>query len=334
MGARLLACGLAGLLAGAASAHHSTRVFYDYDADLEIAGEITWVFWQNPHIRFNLLRRDDAGREEIWELEAGSVNTLDRVGIVEGTLQVGDRVRVAGPPSRHGLNSIYVSNVLFDDGREVSLQGNQRLRWTEEPPAAPVERGFTQTPADDAEGIFRVWSRDYRGDTAARPFRAAAVAAREAWNPLVEDPGLRCIPPGMPVAMDNPYPIAFTREGDDIILRLEEWDGVRTIHMGDGEAAEDIPRTPMGYSVGRWEGEVLVVSTTHIDYPYFDSSGTPQGDAVETEERFSLSGDERRLDYRLTVTDAETFTGPAVLNQHYVWEPGEEIKRYECTLAE
>ena len=338
MKGRFCICGLAALLASVASAHHSTRVFYDYDDDIEIVGEITWVLWRNPHVRFNLLSRDDSGNDEVWELEAGSVNTLDRVGIAEGTLQVGDAVRVAGPPSRHGLNSIYVSNVLFEDGREVSLQGNQRLRWTDQPPQAVVsvtEGDAAQDgSAGDAEGIFRVWVRDYGGDIDTLPFRPAAIAAREAWDPLVEDPGLRCIPPGMPVAMDNPYPIAFMQDGGSIILRLEEWDGVRTIHMDGAAAAADRARTPMGFSAGHWEGNTLVVSTRRIDYPYFDSSGSPQGPDVEIVERFSLSDDERRLDYEATVIDDATFTGPAVLTMHWDWDPAEEIKLYECTLAQ
>lgn len=325
------------MLVGTASAHHSTRVFYDYDDDIEITGEITWVFWRNPHVRFNLVRTDESGTEELWELEAGSVNTLERVGIGEDTLNVGDIVRVAGPPSRHGLNSIYVSNVLFEDGREVSLQGAQRLRWTETPAVADAGSEAESTPAGrdaDANGIFRVWSRDYGGNSESLPFRPGAIVAREAWDPLLEDPGLQCIPPGMPSAMDNPYPILFVQDDEDIILRLEEWDGVRTIHMGESAAAQDPPRTPMGHSVGRWEGDVLVVSTTHIDYPYFDSAGSPQGPDVEIFERFTVDEEERVLYYEATVVDDAIFTGPAVLGQRYRWNPDEEIKRYECTLAE
>lgn len=321
---------------GVVAAHHSTRVFYDYDADIEIEGEVTWVFWKNPHIRFNLVRRDERGNEELWELEAGSVNTLERVGIGADTLQVGDVVRVAGPPSRHGLKTIYVSNVLFENGREVSLQRDQRLRWTDGSvsPAPRVVESGEEEALPEVEGIFRVWNRSYQGNTDTLPFTAAALEAREAWDPLTEDPGLKCIPPGMPVMMDNPYPIAFIRQGDDIVLRLEEWDGVRVIHMGGGSGAEQPPSTPMGYSMGHWEGDTFIVATTNIDYPYFDSSGSPQSEQVEIVERFTLSDDESRLDYHITVTDPETFTAPAELTLHYVWEPGEEIKPYECTLAE
>ena len=321
--------------AGVAIAHHSTRVFYDYDTDIEIEGEVTWVFWKNPHIRFNLIRHDEAGGEELWELEAGSVNTLERVGIGEDVLKVGDVVRVAGPPSRHGLNTIYVSNVLFENGREVSLQRNQRLRWTDgsESPLLRVVESGEEGALPEVEGIFRVWSRSYEGNSETLPFTAAALAALEAWDPLTEDPGLKCIPPGMPVMMDNPYPIAFTRQGDDIVLRLEEWDGVRVIHMGGGSGAEQPASTPMGNSMGRWEGDTLIVTTTNIDYPYFDSSGAPQSEQVEIVERFTLIDGESRLNYHITVTDPETFTTPAELTLHYVWEPGETIKRYECTLA-
>ena len=321
--------------AGGVLAHHSTRVFYDYDDDIVVEGTVTWVFWKNPHIRFNLVRVDDAGREELWELEAGSFNTLERVGIGEDVLKVGDVVRVAGPPSRHGLNTIYVSNVLFEDGREVSLQRNQRLRWTAEngTPVSGITENVEAEALAEVEGIFRVWSRSYQDNSSTLPFTVGALEAREAWDPLNEDPGLQCIPPGMPVMMDNPYPIAFTRQGDDIVLRLEEWDGVRVIHLGGGSAPAQPASTPMGSSMGRWEGETLVVTTTNINYPYFDSSGAPQSERVGIVERFTLSDEENRLNYHMTVTDPETFTTPAELTLHYVWEPGEKIKRYECTLA-
>jgi hypothetical protein len=321
---------------GTVLAHHSTQVFYDYDDDLEIEGTVTWVFWKNPHVRFNLVRQDDAGREEIWELEAGSVNTLERVGIGVDTLKVGEVVRVAGPPSRHGLNTIYVSNVLFGNGREVSLQANQRLRWTDASvsrPAQPAE-SVQESTRPELDGIFRVWSRRYDADSETLPYSASARQASETWNPLTEDPGLRCIPPGMPSAMDNPYPIEFAKQGDDIIMRLEEWDGIRTIHMQPDADAANPSGTPMGYSTGRWEESTFVVTTTNVDYPYFDSRGTPQGELVRIVERFTLGEDESRLEYQVTVDDRDTFTALAEMSHYYVWNPAEEIKRYECTLAE
>lgn len=319
-----------------ASAHHSTQVFYDYNDDLEIEGHVTWVFWRNPHIRFNLTRTDEGGPGEVWELEAGSVNTLERVGIGPDTLQVGDVIRVAGPPSRRGLNSIYVSNVLFESGREVSLQGNQRLRWTEQGQAiATAETKPSEAePLPDAEDIFRVWSPSYQGMVRNLPLTAEAREARENWDPLAEDPALKCIPPGMPGMMDNPYPVAFEMQGENIILRLEEWDAVRTIHMNSDADTASLPGSPMGYSVGRWEDGTLLVETANIDYPYYDSSGTAQTVQVEVLERFTVNADEARLYHQMITVDPAIFTAPAEISRHYDWNPNEAIKRYECTLPE
>ena len=82
--------------------------------------------------------------------------------------------------------------------------------------------------------IFRVWLPLERPNTGAGntqyPLTEAGRAALADWDPE-NDPALRCIPPGVPTAMDNPYPIEFVDHGDVIELRLEEWDGLRTIYM-------------------------------------------------------------------------------------------------------
>ena len=63
----------------------------------------------------------------------------------------------------------------------------------------------------------------------------------------------------------------------------------------------------------RWvAGNRLEVTTTGIDWPYFDDSlGTPQSDRIETFETFTLGDDQQRLDYEMIVTDPDTFTEPA-----------------------
>ena len=63
--------------------------------------------------------------------------------------------------------------------------------------------------------------------------------------------------------MANPYPVSFEDRGDSIIMPLEEWDGERIVHLdGGGEPLH--PR--MGRSIGRWEGNTLVVQTWDIDW--------------------------------------------------------------------
>ena len=86
----------------------------------------------------------------------------------------------------------------------------------------------------------------------------------------------------------------------------------------------------LGYSLGQWEGNALVVETTGIDWPYFDDIGTPKTDAMAVVEHFILSDDNERLDYAATITDPTIFTEPARFSGHWIWVPGEEVKPFDC----
>jgi len=138
----------------------------------------------------------------------------------------------------------------------------------------------------------------------------------------------------MPTIIEEPYPIEFVDKHDTILMRMEEYDTVRTIHMGaSAPAAESQPKTRLGYSTGHWEGTTLVVNTSRIDWRYFDPSGVPQGSAMTIVERFTPSGDGSHLDYTMRVTDPETFTEPVELHRAWVNRPGEEVKPYNCTTG-
>ncbi len=144
---------------------------------------------------------------------------------------------------------------------------------------------------------------------------------------------MQCIASGMPAAMrvSPPHPIDLTEQGDSIVLRLELFDIVRTIHMDAEANAAEQPATALGYSVGQWEGSTLVVRTTRVDWPYFDHLGSIlQSDAVEMIERFTASDDGDRLAYDLTVSDPATFTQPVSGRWVLVWRPDLIVEPYEC----
>ena len=102
----------------------------------------------------------------------------------------------------------------------------------------------------------------------------------------------------------------------------------------DAEDPESQPRTPLGYSVGRWEGNTLVVTTTRISDIYFDDRGAPQSEDAVVVERYTLSEDETRLDYESIHTDPVNFTEPARLVGYWDWVPGEQIRRFDCVPPE
>ena len=96
-----------------------------------------------------------------------------------------------------------------------------------------------------------------------------------------------------------------------------------------GDPAE-APPSPVGYSVGHWEGDTLVVETSHIDWNYF-FFGFGLGDDVEVVERITLGEDQSRLDYTAVFTDPETFTEPARVERYWL-ALGETPEPYECTI--
>ena len=327
----------------AANGHHSVAAFYDYENPSELHGTVTSIRWINPHVRFTVETQVDETESEIWTLETGSINMLQRQGVNPGIIEVGDQITVAGYKSRHGRKDMIAGYVTLSSGENVVLWSGLfgGLASTAPPRETQLRvSGDAQAAAAAADGMFRVWtmgetySRDTtdEGGDMALPYRAAALAAREAYNPLTDDTALRCIQQGMPGIMDNPFPIELIEQDGDIVLRTEEWDVVRTFHMGSSANADNQLATPHGYSVASWQEGALVVTTKNIDWPYFDDIGTPLGADVETIETFELNADETRLDYSLTVTDAQIFTVPFTLNGHWVWVPGEEIKPYNCAL--
>jgi len=166
------------------------------------------------------------------------------------------------------------------------------------------------------------WRRDY-------PLTEAAKKKRAAFNPLTDSVAPGCRPKGMPTIMEQPYPLEFVRKGDAILLRLEEYDTVRTIDMKAPPAGQR-PKTLLGHSQGRWEGDTLVVATSGIAWSYFDPSGVPLGPSASIVERYTPSPDGTRLVLEMTVTDAATFTEPIKLQRTWVWRKGETVKPYNC----
>lgn len=312
-----------------AHAHHAAAGLYDRSTLVAVSGRLESVFWRNPHVHLSI-----AVDGEVWDVETGSVNTLERMGVTADRFTVGERIDVSGYAGRGGRKILFAQEVVAN-GESLPLGGGGGGDVTQRyarPEQVEAGRALDSGPAAD---IFRVWVPMVLPNTGAGrttfPLTAAALAARQAWDPA-DDPVLRCIPPGMPAAMDNPYPIEFERNGDDIVVRLEEWDGTRTIHMNSAAGTASAPRSPMGYSVGRFEGNTLVVDTDRIDYPYFDDLGTPQSADLKVRERFTLLPDERRLTWTAEIVDPRTFTETVVMKIEWQWIPGHEIKPFDCAL--
>jgi hypothetical protein len=303
-------------------AHHSTAE-YDSRAIDEARGEIVDVLWRNPHVRFRISTQSIDGNGQLWELEGTDLTRLDRAGIPHDLIGVGDVVTFAGNPSTRGARRMYVTNMLLPDGREILLRGGAEPRWAPDrffdtdPPIAPPT--VAAAAANDGSFFGKVFAPT-RGPAPAwlrnPPLTDAARERRAAYDAVVDDPVLGCVSPGMPrvLTRSGPYAIQFIERDGDIIQRNEWFEIDRLIHMDGSEPTADQPYVPLGYSVGRWEGDALVVTTTHIDWPYFQLyglEGVPQSRAMRIVERFTPSDNGTTVTYDISAMDPQRLPRPS-----------------------
>ncbi|MED5535120.1 MAG: DUF6152 family protein [Pseudomonadota bacterium] len=326
-----------------AVAHHSPNLHFDRNEVTEVSGEISEVAWRNPHTEITVLATDEDGEEILWLVDARGASQFLRAGLDEDMFRVGEHIQVAGFRGRRNRNAVFSTNILLADGRELVADNFAQPRWAADRVVNLVTRDPTPISTEDlpsnGEGIFRVWGRDrsnYGIQGTGRslwkdsyPLTEQAQVAQASWDRVADNPYIRC-ETGMPAIMDLGTPMQFVQEGGDIVLYLEEQDSVRRIHMTSDTAPIDGNRTSMGYSVGHWENETLVVVTTSVNWPWFDQSGVSQTELVEFIERFTPNSDGSILNYTVTVTDSNIFTEPVLLERHWVWEPNEELRPYNC----
>jgi hypothetical protein len=324
-------------LVGVAHAHHSQAGIFESRKTIEISGVVKSVSWRNPHGQILLVVTDEKGRETVWDAETASISILRNRGVDGSSIRVGDRITIAGSPSMRNRPEILARSVLLPNGSEFTF-GSDKPYFAAGKAGRVV--GAAKIAVDvaaakaKADGLFRVWST-IMSDPAAfpmfkggYPLTAAGKAGLAKWNPR-NNILLKCGTKGTPLIMISPLPMEFSRAGDTIVMRLEEYDTVRTIHMNP-QAVAPAAHTLYGFSRGRWEGRTLVVETDHIAAGYFDHEGTPQSDQITTVERFIPNADYSRLDYRLTTTDPVNFTRPFELTRYFVWKPENRVHPYEC----
>ena len=337
-----LFCLVSALVSPTLFAHHgavTNGVLYYTDNLIELEGEMTEVFWHNPHARGRLRVVDDAGEETVWEVELGpGPSGLERRGLAEEDFL--GRVRVAGFRSRRGGNSLGTIHVLLPSGVEY-VQGRRELRWSNETLAAPDSAVDPTLEAEErrtAHSIFRTWmktpGRGPEQDDLANSRDWLSERGREInalYDPVADNTELAECRQGMPDLMFDPVPVLIADEGDRITLESWEYNTRRTIYMDTATSPEPAP-SGTGYSTGRWAGETLVVTTTHLDWPYWSEFGLPQSDQATLLEIFSVSDDGNDLSYSLTVFDPVMFTRPFTVEDDRYWAPGRDIPPYNCVV--
>lgn len=144
-----------------------------------------------------------------------------------------------------------------------------------------------------------------------------AQADLDTYDPL-DDPVIRCVTPGFPRSGLIIYPFQIVQTDELIVFLYESFGMVRRIYMDGRELPDYLPPARTGYSIGRWEGEELVINTSRVTPGLLSGAGIPQYGDVSVTERYRLVDDGQGLEADITIAAPQTFAEP--WTRRFTWE--------------
>jgi hypothetical protein len=140
-----------------------------------------------------------------------------------------------------------------------------------------------------------------------------------------------CNAPTAAFLMQAPFPMEIYQSDELVVFKMEYFDVVRVVHLdGRPHPPATAPHSRVGHSIGRWEGNTLVVDTTHMTSGTFMNNGFNHSESLAMRERFRLSPDGNVLWLVQTYEDSAVFDGVAARYMAWTRRPGEHVYPYDC----
>ena len=171
-----------------------------------------------------------------------------------------------------------------------------------------------------------------RGDFAGLKLTPAAKAQVKQYSPAKELKRQNsCVAPTVVIYMQAPFPMEIYQGRDLIVFKMEYFDMYRVILMDRRKPlAHDAPHYKSGYSVGHWDGDTLVVDTSHIEAGTFMNNGLNHSKDLRMREKFRLSPDGSTLWSTELYRDPKVFEGTAARYLAWTRRPGKHVFPYDC----
>ena len=193
-------------------------------------------------------------------------------------------------------------------------------------PRGPGLYGLGESPNSK---YFRNILADYRpGEEPLTP--AGAETLRRHSQPGAFNPTLNCLPDGVPHADLLPEPFKIIQTPGEIVMLYEVETTFRQIFVDGRNQLTDPSPSWMGYSVGKWEGDILVVDTLGFnDLGWLDARGHGHSEDMRVQERFHRR-DFGHLEVTVTIIDPKTFTRPITINFLEELLPDTDLLEHYC----
>ena len=324
------------LLGSDAFAHHSFAPHFDSSKPVSISGTLTKFEAQNPHSYVHINAVDENGKTHEYVCESHGVTQLTRNGITPQLLKTGSKITVTGSLSRHSPYMCFFDTVAIGDGTKLSVNG----------PTGPARPAEPTLPA--RKDIFGTWllapipNRSTSGPQPMITFLTPAGAkATAAYDPFKDDPVFRCDPVAVRRVWGAPgTPLEIVRDGNDVVLHHEWMDVRRVVHMNMKDHPKDAKRGSLGHSIGRWDGDALVIVTAnysagvlnqYVEQPGQPTKGLLHSAALTSVERLHLDAARQRLVVEVDLADPEYFTRPFDRTTYEYAASALKIEPFNCS---
>jgi hypothetical protein len=183
-------------------------------------------------------------------------------------------------------------------------------------------RGPVEEPIQNARDLNGLWKPGVTPRK--RPLRSLDDAF------LLEDPPLRESAQAIYTTMFPAFVIAVVQTADNIFITFEQPRLVRKIRLNANHPVAP-KRTYRGESVGRWEGNTLVVDTIGFNgLGELDISGAPTSPNAHMVERYTKSADGKSIRLLITLEDPDYLSAPLVLERRWVLSNGVQQGEFDC----
>lgn len=278
-----------------ANAHHSHASLNKDDVRL-YKGRVTRYSWTMPHVFLKIEAPDKDGNIVQYTVELQHPPAMARLGWNKTTWQPGDRITWEGPHDNNE-DRHYTGMSWAETGDGTRLATSMRSAAVVQNDAVP-STDFTGLWKRSDEGGFNPHYKPPKGWPLSARGQEIVANFDEDQNPMVT-----CGNPGPPKMMIVPYPMVLTRPDEDtVVIERELMEDKRYVYLnGTGEMGEP---SKLGYSIGRFEGDALIVETTNfIDDPWGSHTGVDSSSQKQLVEKFTMSDGGLFLHAEITVTD-------------------------------